>query len=310
MPLVKEHDILSLSEENHFAAPSFFPFNMDFLRIIIEVAEEERSPVIILQGPEFIESFGDKLFTECCKTAASISKVPVALAVDHTFKTDENTISQLIHSISLGWGSVMLDGSLLPFEENVALTKRMAAISKAAGVNCTGSLGQVRRFFPQAMDYDGPFEEGFVPSEESLTNPIMAKKFVEETGVSVLGIAAGQYIRSLWDGEKPPLKKTARLDMKRISEIKAATHAHLLLMGSTHVNEDDLSEAAANGVNYIKVASVHALIWANEIRALLDADKKVMFPEDIQKKALQEVKESMRHSIRLFHANEQIKLWR
>lgn len=306
MPLVKEKELLDLAEQRKFAIPGFFPLNMDFLKIIIEVCEEEKSPVIIVQGPEFIESFGDKLFTETCKKAAEISKVPMALSVDHTFVTDESTIDALKHDIDLGWQSVMIDASLLPYQQNVLLTAKMAEIAHNSGCTCIGSLGEVRRFFPQAMMYKGPFQNDFVTPVELLTDPLQAKEYVEKTNVDVLGISVGQYIRSLWDGEKPPLNKTCHLDIERIKEIKKQTGKHLLLMGSTHVCEDDLRLAAENGVNYIKVASEHALIWSNEVRKVLEKDKKLMFPEDIQKPALKAVKESMRNYIRLFGANNKI----
>ena len=58
MPLVKEKDLLNFAEENHFAVPGFFAFNLDFIKPIIEVAEEERAPIVLCQGPEFIDSFG------------------------------------------------------------------------------------------------------------------------------------------------------------------------------------------------------------------------------------------------------------
>ena len=306
MPLVAEKDLLSLANEKHFAVPGFFPLNMDFLKIIIDVCEEENSPVILTQGPEFIESFGDELFSKTCKLAAELAKVPVAMSVDHTFVTDNSTVDILEHDMDLGWGSVMIDASLLPYEENISLTSKTTDIAHKKGCTCIGSLGEVRRFFPQAMMYKGPFEEDFVAPKEILTDPIQAKDFVSKTNIDVLGVSVGQYIRSLWDGERPPLKKTCHLDIELIRKIKEETGAHLLLMGSTHVCENDLSLAAKNGINFIKVASEHALIWADEVRRILDKDKNLMFPEDIQKPALKAVKESMRNYIRLFNANNKI----
>lgn len=306
MPLVAEKDLLSLASKKNFAVPGFFPLNMDFLKIIIDVCEEERSPVILTQGPEFINSFGDKLFSKTCMLAAELARVPVALSVDHTFVTDDSTIELLKHDIDLGWGSVMIDASLLPYDDNVKLTSEVSTIAHEKGCTCIGSLGEVRRFFPQAMMYKGPFKDDFVNPKELLTDPAQAKDFVEKTNIDVLGVSVGQYIRSLWDGEKPPLKKTCHLNIDLIKKIKEETNVHLLLMGSTHVCENDLSLAARSGIDFIKVASEHALIWSDQVRKLLEKDKKIMFPEDIQKPALNAVKESMRNYIRLFNANNQI----
>lgn len=306
MPLVKESELLSYAEEKGFAVPGFFAFNMEYIKQIIDVAEEEHSPVVLCQGPEFIESFGEHIFTEACKAAAQYAKVPVALSVDHTFVTDDNTIPTLVRDIHLGWGSVMIDASLLPYEENVRMTKELAAICKGAGVDSVAALGEVRRFFPQAMYYNGPFEESFIVPKEIMTDPQQAKDFVEKTHVDTLAISIGQYVRSLWDGEVPPFEKTARLDFQRLEEIKRAVDVHLILHGATHVHEADLEEAAQRGVGMIKVASEQALLWANEIRQFTQAHPDVMFPEDVQKSALKEVKESMRHYIRLFHSNNQV----
>ena len=308
MPLVKEAEILEFARQNGFAVPGFFAFNYEFIKEIIDVAEEENSPVVLCQGPEFIESFGEHIFTEACKAAANNAKVPVALAVDHTFVTDESTIPALLRDISLGgWSSFMLDGSLLPYDKNVSYTKRLVDICKGAGVNACGALAEVRRFFPQAMNYSGPFKDDFVVPPEIMTDPIQAKDFVEKTGVHTLAISIGQYCRSLWDGEKPPFHKTARLDFERLASIRKNTDVHLVMHGNTHVHESDLEKASLSGVSLIKIASEQALLWANEIRDFTLSHSEIMFPEDIQRTALKQVKESMRHYIRLLHANDKVK---
>lgn len=304
--LVNESEILELARRKGFAVPGFFAFNYEFIKEIIDVAEEENSPVVLCQGPEFIQSFGEHIFTEACKAAAISAKVPVALAVDHTFVTDETTIPALLRDIHLGWSSCMVDGSLLPYEENVAITKQLADICKGAGVNSCGALGEVRRFFPQAMHYSGPFQDDFVVPAEIMTDPKQAADFVEKTGVNTLAISIGQYCRSLWDGEKPPFKKTARLDFDRLAAIKEATDVHLIMHGNTHVDEGDLERASLNGVSMIKIASEQALLWSDEIRKFTAENPNVMFPEDIQRSALKAVKESMRHYIHVLHSNNRV----
>ena len=302
MPLVSENEILEKAETKGFAVPGFFPFNMDFIKPIIEVAEEEKSPVVILQGPEFIKIFGEHVFTQALITAANNAKVPVSIAMDHGFVTGNETLFQVLRVIHLGWKSVMFDGSLLSYEENVKKTREIANICHGAGISCLGALGEVRRFFPQAMNYSGEFGEGFVIPSELMTDPVQAAEFADETKIDSLAISVGQYVRSLWNGEMPPFKRTARLDFKRLEAIRKNTASHLVLHGSTHVNEDDLRESIKCGVSMIKVASEQAIIWSLEIRKYAAENKGVMFPEDIQKPALNAVKESMRRYIKLFNA--------
>lgn len=303
MVFYDEKILLEDARKNKYAVPGFFPFNLDFIKIIVDVCEEENSPVVICQGPEFIRSFGDEVFTQALITAAKNAKVPVSLSVDHMFETNEETVHELTHAIHLGWKSVMLDGSILSYEENLKLTKEVAKMCSKIDVTSVGALGEVRRFFPQASDYEGEFKDTYTVPEEIMTDPLQAKEFVENTGVDVLAISIGQYIRSLWDGEKPPYKKTARLNFDRLDQIAQATDAYLILQGASHVDESDLEKAAKSGVSMIKVASEQALIWANTLRETLDKDQNLMFPEDIQKPALAAVKESMRHYIRLFGSN-------
>ena len=306
MPLVSEKEILSLAKGKDFAVPGFFAFNYEFIKIIIDVAEEERCPVVLCQGPEFIKKNGEVIFTQACKAAAMHATIPVSLAVDHSCVTDDHSIEKQIHNIHLGWNSVMIDGSLLPYDENVKISKELADICKGAGVSSCAALGEVRRFFPQAMNYSDPFKDDFVVPPEIMTDPKQAKNFVEETGVDTLAISIGQYVRSLWDGEKPPFMKSARLDFKRLEAIEHEVDIPLILHGATHVDEKDLQIAAKKGISMIKIASEQAIYWALELRNFLTNHSECMFPEDIQKTALEAVKESMRYYIRLFNADHRV----
>ena len=203
MPFVHENELLEHARRKGYAVPAFFPFNFEFIAPIVEAAEEERAPVILMQGPEFVKSFGEHVFTQAMLTAAHYAKVPVTLSVDHAFVTDDKAIPNATRVLALGWNSVMLDGSLLPYEQNVSMTREMAVIAHNAGAACVGALGEVRRFFPQAQNYAGAFEETFVVPPEIMTDPDQAAEFAAETGVDTLAVSVGQYVRSLWDGELP-----------------------------------------------------------------------------------------------------------
>ena len=208
MPLVSEKELLDDARARGYAIPGLFPFDMDTIKTIIDAAEYVKSPVIILQGPEFIEDFGAAIFTSAVEAAANTAKVPVGLAVDHTFRIDEKTFPYLMKCLHLGWKSIMIDGSLLPYEENVQITKEVAHICDAAGVACCGALGEVKRFFPGVKDEPEYYKEGFVVGDDLKTDPDQAKEFVELTNVDSLAISIGQYVRSLWEKESLPLNLT------------------------------------------------------------------------------------------------------
>ncbi|MDD2522429.1 MAG: class II fructose-bisphosphate aldolase [Anaerolineaceae bacterium] len=293
MPLVSERELLDDARARGYAIPGLFPFDMDTIKIIIDAAEEAHSPVIILQGPEFIEDFGPEIFTAAVKAAAHTSNVPVGIAVDHTFRIDDKTFPRLMKCIHLGWKSIMIDGSLLPYEENVRITKEIARICHAAGVACCAALGEVKRFFPGVKDQTEYFHDDFIVTDDLKTDPEQAREFVNLTKVDSLAISIGQYVRSLWEKETLPIKRVARLDFDRLHAIRSLTDVHLILHGSTYVDIDDLTRAAGEGISEIKAATEYGIIWSTEIRDTLVQNPALMFPIDIQKPALQKTKETM-----------------
>lgn len=293
MSLVSEKELLDDARARSYAVPGLFPFDMDFIKTIIDAAEEVQSPVIILQGPEFIESFGGEIFTAAVKAAANTAKVPVSIAVDHTFKIDHTTFPYLMKCLHLGWKSIMIDCSLLPYEENVRRTKEIADICHAAGVACCGALGEVKRFFPGVKDETEHYYEDFIVSDKLKTDPEQAREFVELTSVDTLAVSIGQYVRSLWEKETLPIKRVARLDFDRLKAISEATDVHLIMHGSTYVHMDDLTRAATEGFSEIKAATEYGVIWSTQVRETLSQDTGLMFPIDIQKPALERVKTSL-----------------
>lgn len=293
MPLVAERELLDDARARGYAVPGLFPFDMDSIKTIIDAAENAHSPVIILQGPEFIEDFGGEIFTAAVKAAANTAKVPVGLAVDHTFRIDRTTFPYLMKCLHLGWKSIMIDGSLLPYEENIRITKEIAHICHAAGVASCGALGEVKRFFPGVKDETEYYQEGYVVSDNLKTDPDQAREFVELTKVDSLAISIGQYVRSLWEKETLPIKRVARLDFERLKAVRAATDVHLILHGSTYVDLSDLSRACGEGISEIKAATEYGIIWATEVRKTVEQDPGLMFPIDIQKPALDKIRETM-----------------
>lgn len=287
---VSEKELLDDARDRTYAVPGLFPFDMDYIKIIIDAAEEAQSPVIILQGPEFIEDFGGEIFTAAVKTAANMAKVPVSIAVDHTFKIDHTTFPYLMKCLHLGWKSIMIDCSLLPYDENVTKTREIAEICHAAGVACCGALGEVKRFFPGVKDVTEYYFEDFIVPDNLKTDPKQAQEFVEETGVDSLAISIGQYVRSLWEKETLPIKRVARLDFDRLKAIREATDVHLVMHGSTYVHMDDITRAASNGFSEIKAATEYGIIWSTQVRETLTQNPGLMFPIDIQKPALIRVK--------------------
>ena len=178
MRLAPMDKILKLAEERQIAYGAYVTVSYEMARAAIEAGSELDIPVIFITGTDCCELMGGfEATVDTVKRAAVDSKVPVALHADH-FKSYEDCVA----AIHAGYSSVMIDGSALPFEENIALTKRVVDYAHTLGVSVEGELG---RLVGEEGDLivKGP--------EAAQTDPAEAKEFVERTGVDALAVSIG-----------------------------------------------------------------------------------------------------------------------
>ena len=174
--LVTNKDLLYPARQKAYAVGAFNINNLESLLAVSEAAVEEKSPAIIAVTPGAIKYAGLSYLAKIAKTAAESAQVPMSLHLDHGENFE--TISKCIEA---GFTSVMIDGSFLKFEENVALTKRVVDFAHLKGVTVEAELGRL-----------AGVEESTVEEKEAvLTDPSAAKEFVERTGVDALAVAIG-----------------------------------------------------------------------------------------------------------------------
>lgn len=135
--LMTMKEILDVAYKNKFAVGSYNVSNSELLRAIIETAEEKNSPAIIQIHPNELNLVGDD-FVAYAREAAHKAKVPVVIHRDHC-----GTIEGTLRAIRNGYTSVMIDGSHLPFEENIELTKKAVEVAHAVGVSVEAELGTI-----------------------------------------------------------------------------------------------------------------------------------------------------------------------
>lgn len=179
---------------------------------------------------------------------AEASSVPVAVNQDHGADYES-----AVESIRAGFSSIMVDRSQLPFEENVAQVKEIVKIAHAVGVSVEAELGHVGF----ANNYD-------VDRDAALTDPTMAKKFIEETGIDCLAVAIGTAHGAYNVGQKP------YLDYERLQEIKKVTNNFpLVLHGGSGTGDEGLSKVAKMGINKVNIGCE---LFAAAIEAIENAD--------------------------------------
>lgn len=223
MPLVTTKEMFEKAYEGGYAIGAFNVNNMEIIQGITRAAKKLDAPVIlqVSSGARKYASHG--YLVAMVKAAAEETGLPIALHLDHG--PDFETCKACIDG---GFTSVMIDGSSLPYEENVALTKMVVEYAHAHGVVVEGELGTLAGVEDEVVVESG---------KESYTNPDQVLDFVTRTGVDSLAIAIGTShgAYKFKPGQKPQL----RFDILEEVE-KRLPGFPIVLHGASSVNQDDI----------------------------------------------------------------------
>ncbi len=278
MALVTVKTLLDAAEKGGYGVGAFNCNNMEIVQAIVEAAEKEKSPVIIQASQGAIKYAGLDYVVALCNAAAKNASIPIALHLDHG--TD---MVQVIQCITGGFTSVMYDGSAKPFEENVAMTKKVIEIARAAGVSTEAELGKL-----------GGIEEHINVSERDamMTDPEEARLFVEQTGVDSLAVAIGT--------AHGPYKLPPKLDFARLEKIRALISVPIVLHGSSGVPADDLRTAISLGVRKINIDTNIREAFCNTLREEFVKQPGEIDPRKLLKPARQAMVDVIREKIQIF----------
>lgn len=232
--LMNMKDVLSVAQQNQFGVGAFNIASAEFARLVIQVAEKLRSPVILEVHPDEHEFTGDD-FIYYLRELAIKATVPVVIHLDHG-----QTLEQIMRAIRTGYTSVMIDASALPFEENIAITRYVTEVAHAAGVSVEAELGTIGVA-------EGSSEGGH--AEILYTDPQQAEQFVRETKVDSLAVAIGTS-HGLYPAGKQP-----KLDIERLKAIKQRLSIPLVLHGGSGNKDAEVAESIQHGVGKINISS-------------------------------------------------------
>lgn len=236
-----------LPSDRAMAVGAFNVHNMEYTQAVVRAAETMRMPVILMLGEPMLEFADLTMLATIAKCAADHADVPIAVALDHGKK-----LENIERCIELGI-SVMVDGSALPYEENVALTKSVVEMAKRTGVSVEGELGSL-----------AGIEDAEDEATEFLTDPDLAADFAERTGVDALAVAIGnchgKYLR-------PPV-----LDMERLKKIHACVNVPIVLHGGSDLPVDMSKEAIENGIRKFNVGTDLKYAFSEELRRVLNQE--------------------------------------
>jgi len=256
-------EMLADAKERKYAIGSFNAWDVYSAKSITLTAEKMRSPVIISLWQPELDFAGERQLYELCVSFAAAVSVPVAIFIDHA-----KDVQAVERAIKLGATSVMIDGSHLPLDENIALTARAAELARRAGVSIEGEIGVLGE------------EEGSEPDEALYTDEHEAELFVRETGIDALAVAIGN--------AHGYYKEAPRLDLDRLTAIGSRVDTPLVLHGGSGIPPDDLQAAIDRGITKINIGAEPRTAFMDGLRAsLAELDESEKFPHRIFPRALE-----------------------
>lgn len=277
MPFVSTREMLKKAQQRKYAVGAFNAENMEMVQAIVAAAEAEHAPVIIQTTPGTLKYADAMIFAGQASRLAAAAKVPVALHLDHG-----NSFELAEYCVRQGYTSVMIDGSLLPFEDNVALSRRV--VEMAGGTPVEAELGTV-----------GGKEDSHEASM-SYTDPAQAEEFVRRTGVysfaPAIGTAHGVY------------KSTPKIDLERLSEIAARVDAPLVLHGTSGVPDETVRACIERGICKVNYATDLRITFTNAVKAYIAENPNAFDPKKYLGAARAAVTERVRELIRVCGSNE------
>lgn len=267
---MKAQEAVKLALEHKTIVPAFNIPYLPMVKPVVQALVDENSiGMVQVARPEWekfqsksIEAVAEEYFQYC-------NPEHTLLHLDHVPVIDEDQqrvdyMPLLERAVKAGYQSIMVDGSRLPLEENIACTKRAVDLAHEAGIACEAELGSV-------MGHEGngvvSYEEIF-RNKQGFTKLDEAERFVKETNCDWLSVAVGSIHGSIADGFRNQKKPEARLDIEHIAALRQVTGIPLVLHGGSGINNQCILDAIANGIAKINVATEirQAYEWALEER--------------------------------------------
>ena len=227
--LANLNDVLLDAQKNGYAVGLFNTTDTDAIEAAISAAEEMRSPIIIGTAEVLLPYGPLQLIGPAIIHAAKRATVPVVVHFDHGL-----TKEKCLEALELGFTSIMFDGSAGSEEDNIRLTQEMVRIAHEKGASVEGEIGHV-----------GTIGEDDADGTDMYTTPEEAVNFVKATGVDALAVAIGT--------AHGAYKTQPKLDIERLTAIRASLDTPLVLHGGSGLTDDDFKNTIRGGIAKINI---------------------------------------------------------
>ncbi|HEE9790061.1 TPA: tagatose bisphosphate family class II aldolase [Enterobacter soli] len=244
MYVISTKAMLQKAQREGYAVPAFNIHNLETLQVVVETSSEMRSPLIVAGTPGTFSYAGIGNVVAIASDLAKTYNQPLAIHLDHHEAFDD--ISQKVQA---GVRSAMIDGSHLPFTDNVALVKKVTDYCHRYDVSVEAELGRL----------GGQEDDMVVDSKDALyTHPQQAHEFVTLTGIDSLAVAIGT-AHGLYTA-------TPKLDFERLAEIRSNVDIPLVLHGASGLSTEDIRRAIKLGICKVNVATELKIAFSDALK--------------------------------------------
>ncbi len=266
MPLVTSKQMLEDAKKCGYAVGAFNVENMEMAEAIISAAQELCAPVILQTTPSTVKYASLELYIANVKALAEKTDVPVAMHLDHG-----SSFALCAQALRAGYTSIMIDGSKLPLDENIAVTKSVVDMCSAAGVPVEGEIGQV-----------GGKEDDTVCENAGYTIPSEAVRFEKETGLSSMAVGVGT--------AHGFYAKTPVLNKELITELKSKLNVPMVLHGASGISDDEVRDCIRRGICKVNFATELRVAYSQGVKEVLAENPDTFDPKAYGKAGIEKVK--------------------
>ena len=282
--LVNLNDILIKARKEKYAIPAFDASDYRFIKAIVEVAEELKAPVIIMGLPSDLTDNQFNYLSKDLIGIATEAKVPVCIHLDHA--TDFELIKK---AISQGYTSVMIDGSSLPLEENIKVTKEVVDYAHQYNVSVEAELGHVGDGIVGSSESSAKGNSGH---DNVYTDKNEMKYFIDKTNVDALAVSFGT--------SHGVYKTTPNLQIDLLKELNEISSVPLVVHGGSGTPDEQMKKAIENGICKVNIFSEILEAFFLELKKELnELDNMSLWPSAAYNRPIEALKRKVKEKFAL-----------
>ncbi|MGB6128122.1 MAG: class II fructose-bisphosphate aldolase [Psychrilyobacter sp.] len=272
--LVNLTSIMKDAIDNNRIIPAFNVFGYEDAKMVIEVAESLNAPAILMTNRDAVNFMDVKYYGALFGKMAMESSAPVCVHLDHG-----KSKSEIAAAIQANYSSVMYDGSSLPLEENIKISKEINEFCKGCNVSFEVEVG--------CVGYSDPD----IKVKEKLSKPEEVNEMHIKAGVDCIAVAVGNVHKMQ--------EQKGIIDFERLKKIKNLNSVPLVIHGSTGISDDQITKMCSYGIGKMNIGTALRMAFGNTLRNYLQENPDSFDRIEFVQKPMEEVRKIIKEKYKL-----------